>query len=124
MHPVLQAAVDDAIQAFGPDKVTFTEQPDGSVKVTVSGQDIGERWAPRIVTITTILLTTFPSPPPYPFYLPAGIHRVDGGVVANLTPTTIDGVGVNQLSVRPQGGRPESSFPALISGIVFWLRDR
>jgi hypothetical protein len=124
MHPVLQSAVDDAAQDFGQDKVTFTELPDGSVKVTVSGQDIGERWEPHVVSITTTLLTTFPSPPPYPFYLPAGLRKSDGSAVPNLGSATIDGVTVSQLSVRPQGGRPESSFPALIRAVVTWLRGR
>jgi hypothetical protein len=124
MHPVLRAAVDDAAQAFGQDKVTFTELPDGSVKVTVSGQDIGERWQPDVISITTTLLTTFPSPPPYPFYLPADLQKKDGSAVPNLGSATIDGVAVTQLSVRPQGGRPVSSFPALIRAVVSWLRGR
>ena len=33
MHAVLQAAVDEAAEAFGRDMVTFTELPDGSVNV-------------------------------------------------------------------------------------------
>lgn len=122
MHPVLQAAVDEAAGAFGRDKVTFTELPDGSVKVTISDLDIGEGWVPRTVSITTTLLTTFPSPPPYPFFLPGGLRKVDGNAVPNMRAASIDGVTVIQLSVRPQGGRPESSFPALISGVVSWLR--
>jgi hypothetical protein len=124
MHPVLQAAVDDAAQAFGQEKITFTELPDGSVKVTVSDQDIGERWEPKVVSISAILLTTFPSPPPYPFYLPAGLRKSDGSAVPNLRSTTVDGVTVSQLSVRPQGGRSESSFSALIRAVVSWLRGR
>jgi hypothetical protein len=122
MHPVVRAALDEAAETFGPDRVTFTELPDGSVKVTVSGQDIGDGWVPRIVSITTTLLATFPSPAPYPFYLPAGLHKVGGGTAGNMTPVTIDGADAIQLSVRPQGGRPECSFPALICGISSWLR--
>lgn len=124
MHPVIRAALDDAAETFGPDQVTFTELPDGSVKVTVWGQDIGEGWEPGVVSITTTLLTTFPSPPPYPFYLPADLRKTDGTTVPNMRATTIDGIGVIQLSVRPLGGRPESSFPALICGVASWLRSR
>jgi hypothetical protein len=124
MHPVLRAAVDDAAQAFGQDKVTFAELPDGSVKVTVSSQDIGEGWEPNVVSITTTLLTTFPSPPPYPFYLSAGLRKTDGSAVPNMSSATIDGEAVTQLSVRPQGGRSASSFPALIHGVVSWLQNR
>jgi hypothetical protein len=124
MHPVLQAAVDEAAEAFGRDKVTFAERPDGSAKVTVSDLDIGERWEPRVVSITTTLLTTFPSPPPYPFYLPAGLRKADGAAVPNMRAATLDGVAVSQLSVRPQGGRTENSLPALLLGIVSWLRER
>lgn len=124
MHPVLQAAVDDAAEAFGTEMVSFTERPDGSVKVTISGLDLGAGWGPQVVSITATLLTTFPSPPPYPFYLPAGLRRVDGATVPNLRPAVVDGTAVSQLSVRPLGGRPESSFPALILGVLSWLRDR
>ena len=124
MHPVLQAAVDEAVRDFGPDAVAFSERPDGSVKVTVSGQDIGGGWDPNVVSLTTILLTTYPAPPPYPFYLPAGLRKVDGAAIPNLTAATVDGVAAAQLSVRPQGGRPASSFPALIRGVVSWLRER
>lgn len=124
MHPVIRAALDDAAETFGPDQVTFTELSDGSVKVTVWGQDIGEGWEPRVVSITTTLLTTFPSPPPYPFYLPAGLRKTGGTTVPNMGATTIDGISVIQLSVRPLGGRPESSFPALICGVASWLRSR
>jgi hypothetical protein len=124
MHPVLRAALDDAVEAFGPDQVTFTELPGGPVKVTVSGQDIGEGWEPRIVSVTATLLATYPSPPPYPFYLPAGLRRTDGAAVGNLTEATIDGTTATQLSVRPKDGRPASSLPALIRGVVSWLRGR
>ena len=122
MHPVLRAALEEAAEAFGPDKVAFTEMPDGSVKATVSGVEIGDGWVPQTVGITTTLLVTFPSPPPYPFYLPAGLRRADGGAVPNMRTATIDGAVVTQLSVRPQGGRAESSFPALIRGVAAWLR--
>jgi hypothetical protein len=123
MHPVLRAAVDETAEAFGADTVAFAERPDGSVKVTVSSLDLGGNWEPRVVGIAAILLTTFPSPAPYPFYLPAGLRRADGGPVPNLKAATVDGVAVSQLSVRPLGGRTESSFPALILGVVSWLRD-
>jgi hypothetical protein len=122
MHPIIRAALDDAAETFGPDKVAFTELPNGSVEATVSGQDIGDGWEPGIISITTTLLTTFPSPPPYPFYLPAGLRKTDGKAVSNMTAVTIDGIDMLQLSVRPQGGRPESSFASLIRGVTSWLR--
>jgi hypothetical protein len=124
MHPVVRATLDDAAETFGPGNVTFTELPDGSVKVTVSGQNIGEGWAPSVISITTTLLATFPSPPPYPFYLPGDLRKTGGTAVPNMTAATIDGIDVIQLSLRPQGGRPEASFPALICGITSWLRGQ
>lgn len=124
MHPVLRASLDETVEVFGPDKVIFTELPDGSVRVTVSGLDLGQGWEPRVVGITATLLTTFPSPAPYPFYLPAGLRKTDGGAVPNLGLATVDGVAVSQLSVRPLSGRTESSLPALILGVVSWLRGR
>jgi hypothetical protein len=124
MHPVLQAAVGEAAEAFGQDKVTFTERPDGSVKVTVSGLDLGERWDPRVVSITTTLLTTFPSPTPYPFYLPVGLRKADGTAIPNMGAATLDGAAVSQLSVRPKDGRTENSLPALLLAVISWLRER
>lgn len=123
MHPVLRAALDEAVEVFGPDKVAFTEMSDGSVKATISGLEIGDGWVPQTVGITTMLLVTFPSPPPYPFYLPAGLRRADESAVPNMRAATIDGTAVTQLSVRPLGGRAENSFPALICGVASWLRD-
>ena len=124
MHPVIKAAIEEAGDAFGREQVTFAELADSSVKVTVSGLDIGDGWDPRIISITTILLTTFPSPPPYPFNLPAALRKADGGTLPNMRPATVDGVVVSQLSVRPLGSQPTSSFPALIRAVVSWLRDR
>jgi hypothetical protein len=123
MHPVLQAAIDDATAAFGPDNVVHVELPDGTVRVTVRGQDAGEKWQPQFVDITANLLVTFPTTQPYPFYLPADVSRTSGAMPSNMTRVNLDGVAFTQLSVRPQGGRTVDSFAALIGGVASWLRS-
>src|ERR1022692_74379 len=116
MHPVLRAAIDDALGSFGMARVTFAERPDGSVKVTVSGLDIGTSWEPSVISVTVVLLTTFPTPPPSPFYLPAAMQKADGSSVPNMSAVAIDGAAATQLSVRPPVNGAVSSFPALVLG--------
>ena len=124
MHPVIRAALDDAADTFGPDKVTFTELPDGSVKVTVSGRDIGEGWEPQVVSITTTLLTTFPSPAALSV-LPGGRpaeDRRDNGLQHEDRHHRRHR---RDPAVGPPAGRTTGKpFPALICGIVAWLRSR
>lgn len=123
MHPVLRAAIDESVAAFGVERVTFTERPDGSVKVTVAGVDLGDTWSPQVSEITTTLLVSFPATQPYPFYLPAHLNRTnDKAMPSNLQRVTLDGQAVLQLSVRPLGNRTVESFPALIAGVVSWIR--
>lgn len=123
MHPVLQAALDESIAAFGVERVDFTERPDGSVRVTVRGFDLGDTWSPSVTEITTNLLVSFPATQPYPFYLPVELNRTNGmAMPPNLTRVTLDGQTVVQLSVRAQGNRAVESFSELIAGVVSWIR--
>jgi len=124
MHPVLQATIDESVAAFGVERFTYTERPDGSVKVTVRGLDLGDTWSPQMSEITTNLLVSFPATQPYPFYLPATLTRPNGvAMPSNFQQVTVEGQLVWQLSVRPLGGRSVDSFPALIAGVVSWIRS-
>ncbi len=78
MHPVLQKALDESVVAFGVERVVFTERPDGSVRVTVLGFDLGDTWSPQVAQIATVLLVSFPATQPYPFYLPTNLNRTNG----------------------------------------------
>jgi hypothetical protein len=123
MHPVLQAAIDESVAAFGADRVLFSERPDGSVRVTVRGIHVGDAWSPPVTDLTTTLLVSFPATQPYPFYLPANLNRINGKPMpSNLQKVTVDGQVTLQLSVRPQGSRPVESFPALIAGVASWMK--
>lgn len=123
MHPVLQAAIDESIAAFGVERVAFTERPDGSIRVTVSGLHLGDTWSPQVTEITTTLLISFPATQPYPFYLPANLNRTNGEAMpSNFQTVTVDGHAALQLSVRPQGNRTVESLPALVAGVVSWIK--
>lgn len=124
MHPVLQKALDESVVAFGVERVVFTERPDGSVRVTVLGFDLGDTWSPQVAQITTVLLVSFPATQPYPFYLPTNLNRTNGKAMPqNYTRVVVDGQEVLQLSVRPLGNRTVVSFPELIAGVVSWIRS-
>jgi hypothetical protein len=122
MHPVLQGAVDEAVAAFGIEHVASSELADGSVRISVRELDIGDTWQPRTVEITVTLLVTFPATSPYPFYLPPELSHTSGPMPSNMTPVTLDGRRLTQLSVRPGGNRAVESLTALIGGVVSWLR--
>ena len=100
IHPRTSAAISDVEATFGADHVTYSEQADGSVLVTVEGADLGNGWAPRIVELSVKLPPSFPDTMPYPWYLPAGLRRTDGTTVERLTETTVsDGIKRSQLSL-------------------------
>jgi len=123
MHPTLQQAVDEAVATFGPDAVSVVERPDGSVRVTVKDLDLGPGWEPSRIELGTVLLTTYPVPAPYPFYLTKGLHRVDGKSVPNLQQVPDQGDTISQLSVRPLGNQAFATLPALLLAVVSWLRS-
>lgn len=123
MHPVLQAAIDESVAAFGAHRVAYAERPDGSVRVTIRGAELGDTWDPQMTDITTTLLVSFPTTQPYPFYLPPNLKRAEGKAMpSNFQNVVVDGQAALQLSVRPLGNRTVQSFPALIAGVASWMR--
>lgn len=123
MHPRISAAISDVEATFVDHHVTHTELPDGSVWVTVTGVDFGAGWVPRTGDLAVKLAPTFPDTGPYPWYLPAGIHRDDGEAVDRISPVDVDGTTRAQLSVNGPWS-PGDSLGARTFGVLRWLRAR
>lgn len=121
MHPRIAAAVEDVQATFIGHVVTHTQLEDGSVWVTVEGIEFGDGWSPESGELSVKLAPTYPDTGPYPWYLPDGIHRVDGVVAERVSSVNIDGVPRAQLSVNAPWS-PGDSLGARAFGVVRWLR--
>lgn len=124
IHPRTAASIADVEATFGAEHVTHSELADGSVWVAVDAVDLGEGWMPRTVYLSVKLLPSFPDTMPYPWYLPADLHRTDGLPAERLTqPGVIDGMPRSQLSL---GGPWSATDPlgARLLGVIRWLRHQ
>lgn len=122
MHPVVEAAVNDVAAQFGRGVVDARELADGSVWLTVHDRCLGDAWSPPRVDLSVKILPTFPSTPPYPFYLTAGIRPVEKAAPPNLIPMTqVDGETVAQLSLNKPFGDTDTLAARLVA-VLEWLR--
>jgi hypothetical protein len=122
MHPRIAAAIGDVEATFPDNAVTHAELSDGSVWVSILGVDFGIGWAPRNGDLAVKLAPTFPDTGPYPWYLPAGIRRVDGTAADRITPAEVDGMTRAQLSVNAPWN-PGDSLGARALGVLRWLHS-
>jgi hypothetical protein len=120
MHPRTAIAVADVQSTFADHDVSITELADGSIWLAVEDVDFGG-WIPPCGALAVKLAPTFPDTAPYPWYLPNGIKRLDGGTVDRITPVTVDGVARAQLSLN---GRWDQShrLGARMLGVLHWIR--
>jgi hypothetical protein len=122
MHPVIEAAINDVAAQFGSDVVDARELGDGSVWVTVHDRCLGEEWTPSKVDVSVKILPTFPSTPPYPFYVTAGLRPVNKAAPPNLNPLThVDGQPVAQLSLNKPFSDADTLAARLVA-VLEWLR--
>lgn len=122
MHPLISAAVNDVVAQFGNDVVDAAEQADGSVWVTVANRSLTDQWEPQTVDLSVKLWPTFPSTPPYPFYLTADVRHVNGAQPPNLQPRVeVDGRVVAQLSLNKPFSERDSLAARLVA-VLEWLR--
>lgn len=122
VHPVVEAAVNDVVAQFGRDVVEARELADGSVWVTVRDRCLGDAWIPSRVDLSVKILPTFPSTPPYPFYVTAGLRPVEKAAPPNLVPSTqVDGQTVAQLSLNKPFGSADTLAARLVA-VLDWLR--
>ena len=123
-HPVIQRAIDEVVATFGDDHVEVSPADGGATWVAVTGRDVGEQWNMSTTAITVKVLSTYPTTPVYPFYLPAGFAKKVGGNPGNLAAATVDGRSFVQLSLnKPTSDSPETLATRIV-GAIAWLRGQ
>jgi hypothetical protein len=124
LHPNLSCAIAEVEGTFGRDRVTVLEPGDGTAIVTVAGVDVGEKWTPSTVALTIQLAVTFPTTPPYPYYVTAGLQRTDGAAVSNMTANVpLAGHTYNQLSLTNRPMRPDETLSERLLAAIAWFRN-
>jgi hypothetical protein len=103
MATVNATPVSAAIEEIAAEFDGTRSEPDGEggAFVAVEGIEIGERWAPQVITLEFQLLFNYPFAAIYPYYAPAELRRADGGEL----PPALQQVGwrerqVTQVSLR------------------------
>lgn len=94
-----QRALEDLRATFPEHTVDVEELADGAVWVILRQVDIDTGWNEPVIDLAVKLLVTFPSTPPYPFYGPAGLARVDGATYGPLQPQVDIGDGLPRAQI-------------------------
>ena len=119
------AAIESAEAAFGRTRVAGAEQPDGTTLVTVMGVDIGERWTPSIVSMTVPLAVTYPTTPPYPYFVDDGLQLSGAGVPSNVKHgTTLAGRTYSQVSLSNRDMRADETLAERLVAAIAWFRSQ
>jgi hypothetical protein len=118
-------AIADVERTFPEHVVKVEELDDGAVWVGVRGVEIGAGWSEPVIDLAVKLLVTFPSTPPYPFYGPSGLHRVDGATFGPLQPSVDigDGVPRAQISLTKAFDFGTETLGARFVAVLDWLRN-
>ena len=118
-----QATAD--VRSTFPEHAVDIELDDGAVWVVVRRVEIGADWNESVIDLAVKLLVTFPSTPPYPFYGPAGMHRLDGATFGPLQPSVDVGDGVlrAQISLTKTFDPGAESLGGRFVAVMGWLRN-
>jgi hypothetical protein len=124
VSPTHATAIDTVRDAFPVHTVDVDAPGDGTTIVTVRDIDVGAGWNLTRIDLTIKLQVTFPSSPPYPFYGPAGMARVDGRGLSQIQPRIqLDGEVRTQISLTKPFNPAVETLGARLVAVVGWLRD-
>jgi hypothetical protein len=100
------AAIEEIAAEF--DGTRSEPDGEGGAYVAVEGIEIGERWAPRLVTLEFQILFNYPFGAIYPYYTCAELRRTDGGESPPaLQQADWRGRTVTQVSLRSNHWNPQ-----------------
>jgi hypothetical protein len=123
-HPMQSAAVDSVRDAFPGHTVDVAQPGDGTALITVRGVNVGDGWDRPSIDLEVKLQVTFPSTPPYPFYGPAGMTRLDGQVLAQIQPfVSFDGQQRTQISLTKVFDPAVETLGSRVAAVARWLRS-
>jgi hypothetical protein len=118
-------AIADVRRTFPEHTIDVEELDAGAVWVVMRRVEIGAGWNEPMIDLAVKLLVTFPSTPPYPFYGPGGLHRVDGATFGPLQPSVDigDGVPRAQISLTKTFDPDAETLGARFVAVLGWLRN-
>jgi hypothetical protein len=125
ISPIHLAAIESVEAAFSKKRVAGAEQPDGTTLVTVTGVDIGERWTPSTVSMTVPLAITFPTTPPYPYFVDDGMQLAGVGVPSNMKHgIAVAGRTYSQVSLSNRDMRSDETLAERLIAAIAWFRSQ
>jgi hypothetical protein len=124
-HPVQVSAVASLRDTFPEHIVDIEQAGDGTALVVLRAIGIGEVWNFPVIDLSVKLQITFPSTPPYPFYGPPGMARVDGGPALNQVQpqVLVDGALQTQISLTKPFDPATETLGSRVATVVRWLRS-
>jgi hypothetical protein len=123
-NPAHAVAIDSVRSAFPAHDVDVDEPGDGTTIVTVREIDVGPGWNVRSIDLSVKLQVTFPSSPPYPFYGPSGMARIDGTAYPQIQPhVQLDGSARTQISLNKPFDPAAETLASRLVGAIAWLRN-
>jgi hypothetical protein len=125
VHPVQISALASLRDTFPEHTVDIDPSVDGTALIDLRAIAIGEVWNFPVIDLSVKLQVTFPATPPYPFYGPVGMARVDGGpALSQVQPQVLlDGVLRTQISLTKPFDPATETLGSRVATVVRWLRS-
>jgi hypothetical protein len=118
------AQIETVRDAFAGHEITVEEPGDGTTVITVGNVDVGAGWNVSELDLSVKLQVTFPSSPPYPFYGPPGMARVDGRALPQIQPhVQVDGASRTQISLNKPFDPAVETLAGRLVAVIDWLRS-
>lgn len=96
--PEIEVALAELQEAF-PGQISYDDDGQGGVDVTVADLELGPGWEPPRAALTFNVAYNYPFTPIYPYYLPGGTRPIVGQPQA-LQNVAWKGANVVQVSLR------------------------
>jgi hypothetical protein len=123
-HPVQEFALASVRDTFPEHTVDIERPGDGTALITVREVLIGEGWNQPVIDLAVGLQVTFPSTPPYPFYGPPGMARVDRQALGQIQPSVpFNGGQRTQISLTKPFDPATETLGSRFAAVVHWLRS-
>jgi hypothetical protein len=120
-HAEAIAAVRDTFKSH---EIAVDEPGDGTTTLTVCGVAIGSGWNFGVIDLSVKLQVTFPSTPPYPYYGPPGMTRIDGRSFSQIQPQVrVDGEHRTQISLNKPFDPASETLAGRLVTVIAWLRS-
>lgn len=123
-NPAHIEAIDTVRNTFRSHEIAVDEPGDGTTTITVRGIDIGAGWNVDVISLSIKLQVTFPSTPPYPYYGPPGMTRIDGRSFPQIQPQVqVDGAHRTQISLNKPFDPESETLAGRLVSVIAWLRS-